>query len=181
MNWHGLRWPVVALAFAGSLLAIWGGQHLVNQYDYQVPLQQAVAADKSVTSFTVSDQGQSTIYQVRFQPGGNLEEEWQGLNNILAAKTGGHAYRIEPLDNPDPTLTQVYYNSQYAIYDALARGTFQAMAEQVQTQAKAAGVTAGLWVDDQNIYLDLSDGGHYLQRIFPRPTVAGSGNGGING
>ena len=180
MNWHGLRWPVVALAFAGSLLAIWGGQYLFQRYGYQAPLQQAVAADQSVESFTVSDQGRSTVYSVRFQPGGNLEQEWQDLNQILAARAGGRSYRIEPVDNPDPALDQVYYNVQYAIYDALARGTFQAMADRVSREAKAAGVTAGLWVDDQNIYLELSDGSHFVQKIFPRPRAADAG-GAANG
>ncbi|HUW64379.1 MAG TPA: hypothetical protein VMW83_06750 [Spirochaetia bacterium] len=180
MNWHGLRWPVVALAFAGSLLAIWGGQRLVNQYDHQVPLRQAVQADKSVVSYTVSDQGQSTVFQVRFQAGGNLEEEWQQLNSTLKPLMGGHSYRIEPLDNPDPKLNEVYYNSQYALYEAQERGTFQAMADRVGQEAKAAGVKVGLYVDDQNIYLDLSDGAGSLQRIFPRsaaPAAANSLNG----
>ncbi|MDA8336658.1 MAG: hypothetical protein M0Z41_16990 [Peptococcaceae bacterium] len=180
MNWHGLRWPVVALAFAGSLLAIWAGHRLLNRYDYQVPLEQAVARDKSVESFTVGDQGQPNIYQVRFPTGGNLEEEWRGLNRILADRTGGRPYRIEILDNPDQKLNQVYYNVQYAIYGALARGTFQAMAGRVENQAKQAGVTAGLWVDGRNIYLDLSDGGHSLQKVFPRTAATGTG-GAVNG
>lgn len=170
MNWRGLRWPVVALAFAGSLLAIWGGQLLINHYDYQVPLRQAVQADKSVTNYTVSDQGQSTVFLVRFQPGGDLETEWQQLNGILKPLMGERSYRIEPLDNPDSKLTQVYYNSQYALYEAQERGTFQAMDDQVTREAKAAGVTVSLWVDDQNIYLDLIDGKASLQRIFPRST-----------
>jgi len=133
-----------------------------------------VAADKSVESFTVSDQGPTTIYRVRFRPGGDLEQEWRQLNHILASTTGGGSYRIEPLDNPDPTLNHVYYNIQYSIYDALARGTFQAMAGEVRGRAAAAGVTVGLWVDAHNIYLDLSDGSHSLEKIFPRPAGGGA-------
>ncbi|HZK17686.1 MAG TPA: hypothetical protein VFD15_00075, partial [Clostridia bacterium] len=61
----------------------------------------------------------------------------------------------------------------YIIYEAVARGNFNEMAERVTGESKSIGAEAKIFIDEENVYIHLSKDNSYLNSVVPRDKGGG--------
>ncbi|MCL2337331.1 MAG: hypothetical protein FWC60_07930 [Firmicutes bacterium] len=183
MQWQGIKIPVVALALVIALAAFFGSHWLYKSLSFEEPLKKELDANKLVTGYTIEDSGAGQ-YQVSvaMKKTGNLMLAYRQIDDAVKEVMGGKQYRIKLADQRDEQLTEQYYQGHFAVYEALVRGNFREMAGELSKLAERAGVESKVYVDENNIYWQMSHGQHYLYEVIPRPlSGAGPGNAGSGG
>ncbi|MDI6631222.1 MAG: hypothetical protein AB1507_02055 [Bacillota bacterium] len=179
MVWQGLQLKAVLVALAIGLVCLFGGQWLYNKYGYQQSLQQALAAQPQVADFKLEERSDQLVVTVRLRNPGNLQLTYKELRQAIGEALGSRPFTLELTDNRDAALEEVFYRSQFAIYQAFVQGSFEEMEQEVNAHARAAGAQARLYLDGENLYLTLTRGDRFLAAVIPRnPPQAAPG--GVN-
>ena len=183
MQWQGMKIHVVALALVIALAAFLGVHWIYNSLNFKEPLKKELDADNLVSSYTIDDSG-AGCYQVSvaMKKTGNLMLAYRQVDEAVKKVMGGKQYQIKLADQRDEQLMNQYYQGHFAIYEALARGNFRDMANELSALADRAGVESKVYIDENNIYWQMSHGQHYLYEVIPRPLSGyGSGAAGLGG
>ncbi|ACV63859.1 hypothetical protein Dtox_3107 [Desulfofarcimen acetoxidans DSM 771] len=167
MKLHGLRIPVVVLSLLLGLSLFFGCQWLYQKYNYKQPLVASLSENKAVLSYEVDDKHDQLLIEVRMSTP-NLMEDYKKLYTKLDAIMGKKPFILKLTDDRDSELIKAYYNSQYAIYQAISRGTYQEMAAVINKESIALGVESKVFIDRDNIYLQMKHNNHELNEIVPR-------------
>jgi hypothetical protein len=174
MQWQGFRIPIVITSLVVGLLLLVGAQWLFNRYNYEQPLEDLMKGSKAVQSYRIDDDRPVIRVQVKFREVNNLAQTYRDLESSLKDVLGAKEFVIELKDNRNPQLEEIYYYSQFAVYEALARGDFINMEQHISRRAASAGATAKVNIDHSAIYVQMEKGDHYLYEIIP---VMGTDNG----
>lgn len=175
MQWHGLKIPIIILSLLAGMAVIFGVQWLYQKYNFQEPLNAALSGNKAVESFQVQNKGRTMEVSFSVSYDGDLRQTYQEVRQELSRTMGKRYFDLVLTDDRDETLKQVWYNSQYAVYQAVAQGTYQDMAAVVNREALAAGAEAKIYIDRENIYIRLKHQGHTLDEVIPRESEQFSG------
>lgn len=158
----GLRWPVVAAAFALSLVALMGGYQLYQKYQIQLPVERRIVATGLAAEVAWVEPGKEV--SVRLRPVGDL---CQAYGELQRAAGPGVVVRIA--DRATPELEALYRRVEPALYEAAALNNFTSMAKRVESVAREGGLdTWAVRIDENRIYLQFSLKGSYLYRVIPR-------------
>ncbi|GAB6180732.1 hypothetical protein JCM14036_20510 [Desulfotomaculum defluvii] len=170
MQWHGLKIPVIFLTFVIGLALVFGGQWFYQQYNFQQPLNEVLANKELVEKYTIKEDPTKSLITIELSKNANnLMVAYQELNQSVSEVMGENLYQIEILSQTDDSLDQVFYESHHVIYQAQVMGNFPQVAQKVEEAARKQGVDGKVFVDENNIYLQLAKpDGHYLFRIIPR-------------
>lgn len=187
MQWKGLKIHVIIFSLLAGIAIIFGAQYLYQKYSTQRPLNDVLNSRQSVESYQLSSENNQLRVSIKVRYDANLMQAYKEVQKDLTGVMGRKVYNLVLIDNPDEVLEQVWYQSQYAVYQAQSQGSFQEMAEVVNREAPACGAEAKVYIDQENIYLRLQHQGHTLDEVIPRGAeqVAGdsrttSGGGGVN-
>ncbi|AEG60196.1 hypothetical protein [Desulforamulus ruminis] len=170
MQWHGLKLPVIFLAFVCGLALAFGGQWGYQEFTFQKPLNKVLAENNLVKDFKVEEKENRSVVQVTLSGNeGNLMTAYQELNQLTSQVMGKKPFVLEIVSNPDPSLEQAYYESHFVIYQAQVAGNFPEVARKVEETAQKYGAEGKVYVDEHNLYIQISEpDGHYLNKIIPR-------------
>ncbi|MEW6173629.1 MAG: hypothetical protein AB1510_11290 [Bacillota bacterium] len=168
MIWYGFRIKAIIISLVIGLVCLFGGQWLYDKYGYQQSLQQVLERQPQVVDFKTEEQGDRLAVKVRLRSAGDLMVTYQQLEDALDNALGNRPFVLELLDNRDASLEEAYYQSQFAIYQALAQGSFKEMEAEINRQAGAVGATSRVYIDGENIYLALIKGDRFLTKVIPR-------------
>lgn len=175
MQWQGLKVPVIILSLLAGLAIIFGAQWLYQKYSFQGPLNTALSGNKAIESYQVSNDNRILRVSITVNYDADLMESYKEVRKELNDTMGKRPFILTLKDSRDDVLKQVWYNSQYAVYQAVAQGSYQDMAAVVNREAQASGAEARINIDQENIFLRLKHQGHTLDEVIPR------GAGQING
>lgn len=168
MPLRGLRIPVIILSLLVGLGAFFGARWLYNKFSVEEPLTKVLAANKAVQSYTIERERPVTRVILHLAPTANLKETYQELQGEIRGVLGRQRFEIKLVDNRDKKLARVYYYGQFAIYEAIKRGNYREMITYLEEQAGKEGATAAVFLDQENIYVQIQDQDHYLYEIIPR-------------
>lgn len=171
MSWSGLRAYWIVIFGAVTLAALWFGQVLYERYYVHAPLQEALLQVDGVVAVEITqDQVEVKLAQIS-----DLSETFTQIRKVTEASP--YQGRIIIKDNPDPRLEATWDKMHLAIYEAASRANFQTMAATVARVAGVGGIDSyAAAVDNDYIYVQLSDGSHYLYRVIPRQTGGQGGS-----
>ena len=167
MQWQGLKIPIIIVSLLTGLALIFGVQWLYQKYNYQEPLTAALSQNEAIDSFQIKNEGRQLQIHISVHYDHNLMQAYKELNKELSRILGRKSFQIILEDNPDDVLNQVWYNAQYAVYQAAFQGSFQDMARAVNREAQAFGVAAQINLDQEKIYIRLKHQGHNFDEIIP--------------
>lgn len=183
MQWQGLKFPVIILAFVLGLALAFGGQWAYKQYNINQPLNKVLAENKLVAEFKVEEDSTYPIIKVKLsKDANNLMEAYQELSQLTDDVMGNTQYELQLMNESDSSLDKAYYESHHVIYQAQVTGNFPDVLKVVQENSKKQGAEGRVFVDQSNIYVQISKpDGHFLNKIIPRTTnsIAGQGGGQI--
>lgn len=179
MQWKGLKIHLIIFSLLAGIALIFGAQYFYQKYSTQGPLNAVLSSSQSVESYQLSSENSQLRVSIKIRYDANLMQAYKEVQKDLARVMGRKSYNMVLYDSRDEVLEQVWYQSQYAIYQAQSQGSLQEMADVVNREAQARGAEAKIYIDQENIYLRLQHQGHTLDEVIPR--VAGQGAGDSSG
>jgi len=174
MPWNNLNFKMIIVAFVVGLVLLFGGQYVYLKYGFNQPVRQALADNPAVAGYTLDEQGPEPVISVHLKRTDNLQESYRELKQEIDRSMRGRPYQLIIKDERDDSLEEVFYNSQFIIYQAIAQGGFQEMADEVRARARAANAEARIYLDSEYVYVQMENEHGFLAEIIPRQT---GGNG----
>lgn len=167
----------IALIITVSGLYI--GQALWQNYAVDLPLNKALHSIDGVKKATWDNSGKingSVNICVSLDSTADLHKAYGALREKIEETLKGRKYTLKIEDNPAPELEQAYYEIHYYIQKAILDGDFPLLEEKVREKAAAAGAESRVYVDAQNIYLQLNKGSSSLYSVIARISGGTGGN-----
>lgn len=168
MQWKGLKIHVIIVSLLAGIALIFGAQYFYQRYSTEAPLNAALKSSQHVESFQLSSENNQLRVDIKIHHDANLMQAYKEVQKELSRIMGRKVYSVVLTDSRDDVLEQVWYQSQYAVYQAQSQGSFQEMADVVNMEAQARGAEARVYIDQENIYLRLQHQGHTLDEVIPR-------------
>ncbi len=173
MKVYGLRVAVIALSFLFGILFFFGVSQYYNIYNIEKPLGEKIDELVDVQKYVIDKQGDTFVVTVIINETADLGKSYRELYESVNEIVRGRDFRITLQDNRNEELSGLYYRCQYIIYEAIARGNFNEMAERVTKESLGIGAEAKIFIDEENVYLHLAKDGRYLNNVVPRGTRGG--------
>lgn len=176
MKWQGFHIPIIILSLLGGLALFFGGQFLYIKYNVEQPLERIIASSEYVQEYQIEEKAGVILIEVEFAPGSqvNIAESYNNLHQQSKEILGRKSFDIELKDKPDTDLEDAWRRSQYSIHQSIMLGNFPEMAEEVEKYAEEKNAFAKVYVDHDNIYVQMyKDDGHNLLRVVARQKAIG--------
>lgn len=162
-----------------TLACLFIGQALWQNYAVDLPLDKALNDIDGVEKVTLDDSSKIndaiTIY-VTLNNTVNLQKTYNEINKKIDQTLKGNEYILEIKDNRTSELDQAYYDIHYYIQKAIVDGDFPMLEAKVREKADTAGAAARVFVDEKNIYLQLSKKDSVLYAVTARNSDKMGGN-----
>ncbi len=155
-------------AFVITFSLGFGAYYLYSRYNIEKPLLTQIDKISSVEESWMEKQ--DNIYTIRITLGRveNLQEKYKQLDEMVREKLGEGQYQIV-IDTEDNTiLDQVYYDIQPIVYEALANNQYVWMRDEIGRIATQEQLEYKMFIDDNHVYLQFSDGDDYQYYIIDR-------------
>ena len=173
MQIKGLRLLVVAGAVISTLAVLLAIQYFHQKYKVEEPLFKMYSQTKLVNKVDLEDKGNKIKVILHVNKTDNLKEAYQELSAQTEKVIGHPDFKMELVDTRTPVLESAFYESQFIIYEALAKGDFTKMADIIRQNAESAGAESRVFIDNENIYVEFMKGDNYLYEIVSRDQVRG--------
>lgn len=167
MSLKDLRWPVVAVCCFVVFSLLLGGQRLYQKYYVERPLTQHIQAVTGVQEVHFEGKQGNRRLVVRLGVVPDFQQTYTELLNVTRSNLNNKQVELVIMDRRSAALTSIWRDAQFAIYEAMINGNLSQMKEAVYQEAQQAGSTCVLYLDKQNIYVQLQQGECYLYEAVP--------------
>ena len=168
MNIKGIRLPVVVLTVVMVLAVLFGIQYIYHKVNVEQPLFKLYSQTKAVQKFEIDNKSNVTEVNIDLKKTDNLQQTYQKLYLTTVKVLGKNNFQLKIKDNRNKDLENAYYSMQFIINEALMRGNFSQMAQVINEKASETKAVSKVFIDDQNIYIQLEKENSYLYEIVPR-------------
>lgn len=169
MKIKGLNVFIVILVFVLSLAGVMALERVMGTYTVDKPLRQALEGMEGVQAFEVKRDSGKTNLVIRLRDVDDLQYTYKELHRVSTKMLGKKLGSIWISDNRDTTLTELYYQVHYSLYEGAMKGNFGVMAARIKdTLEPYDKVTYKLSVDNSTIYFQMKCEEKYLYEIIPR-------------
>ncbi|MFZ5642375.1 MAG: hypothetical protein ACOY46_02145 [Bacillota bacterium] len=168
MQWNGVKVHIVLLALLVGLASLWGGQWVFNRYNYERPMAKLLGENKDISSYSINKNGSELEVEIKLKKVDNLQETYGTLQQSINGAVGGRKVKITVTDDRDATLNEVYHDTRLAAYEAIERGNFLEMGDFIERRASSEGAQARVFLDRENLYIQIYHENNYLYDIIPR-------------
>ena len=167
------------IALVITVAGLYAGQSVWQNYAFDLPLDKALNEIDGVEEVTRDNSNSindpMNIY-VKLGNTANLQKTHMEINKKIEQILKSRQYTLEIRDNRSPDLEQAYYDIHCYIQKAIVDGDFPILEEKVREKAESAGAEAKLYVDEQNIYLQLTKNNSSLYAVVARHSGRIGGN-----
>lgn len=174
MNINYIRILKGCIALIITVACLYIGQALWQNYAVDLPLDNALHGIDGVEKVTW-DNGDSindTVnIAVTLKNTVNIKKTYDEMINKIEQTLKDRKYTLKIEDNRSTELEQTYYDIHYYIQKAIVDGDFPLLEEKVQEKAGFAGITAKVYVDQYNIYLQMIKDSSSLYSVTARNPV----------
>ncbi|GFN23790.1 hypothetical protein [Thermanaeromonas sp. C210] len=164
---QGWRLPYVVVACLLSAAFFFGGQFVYERFFLDRPVWEELQAEPGVERVKVQRADGTEEVVVELGRVENLEATYRSLEGTLERYYRPGTFQLLITDRRSPALEELWDKGQFAVYEAAVRGNFTAMARELESQARAAGMDIKLDMDGRRIYVALYQGPYYLYEIVP--------------
>lgn len=171
MNRERNPWLSGVIALVATLLILFGGQTVYHTFAVAKPLDKAFDGIDGVKSVAWENiEGKAVSLQVSLDNAVNLQETYKKIESKAKSVLGQTPLKINISDTRNAELEKVLHEMHFDIQEAIATGRFSAMAETIKNKAANYGVQEQVYIDAQNVYLQLTKGEADLYAVIPRST-----------
>lgn len=156
---------IITVACLLIVQAVW------QSYVVDLPLDKALNDIDGVLRVTLDESHKmndsKTIY-VTLDNTTNLQKTYKEISTKIEQTLKSSEYTLEIKDKRSTELEQTYYDIHYYIQKAIVDGDFPLLEAKVREKADLGGATAKVYVDEQNIYLQLAKNDSFLYSVVAR-------------
>lgn len=164
----GFRVIVIATAIIVTLALLFGIKYVNERFNIEKPLFKMYSETKLVLKPSIDKEGDTTTITLTLKKTDNLYSAYQDIKSDTEKVLGDKKFQIKILDKRSPELEEAYRDSQFVVYEALAKGNYTSIPAEVARYAAAKGAKAKVYIDGENIYVSLYKGDNYLYEIISR-------------
>lgn len=159
-----------------TLAVLFGGLQIYRNYVLIRPLEGQLAQIPAVESAQIQSTsgGPEAVVQLRAVP--DLQTAYRQISADIFAAFGGPV-NIILRDNRSPSLVNAEEQLEPILLQGLAHGNYVSMIRQFRLEAAKLHIAARITMDTSHVFVQLSQGAHYLYDIL---TYAGN-SAGVNG
>ncbi|MHB9146185.1 MAG: hypothetical protein ACYC5Y_12715 [Symbiobacteriia bacterium] len=174
MNLRNFNWPVVLTTLVLTLGLGLGGMYLVRLRTESAPLQKFYATQPEVRQTDIQRDGDQFVINLTLGPVADFRQAYMQLDQGTYAVLRDHkAYRLVIHDGRNPALEDDYYQLHFGLQSGIATGDFNRMADGFNTKSQQLGLqNYKVWVDSDQLYVQLQGQGGYLYEVLTRPAPA---------
>ncbi|NLB89142.1 MAG: hypothetical protein GX790_07965 [Syntrophomonadaceae bacterium] len=159
---------IIALITVFGLL--WGGFTLYKKLRVEEPLTKGLREIKAVSSVSVT-KDKVYVIEVKLDKVEDIQSVYQSLIKAIEGTLKENEYELVILDNENKVLKDLYKELQPVIYEGLANNGFVWLDETLAKTVKGDVIIYDLFVDEENLYIQLFNGDYYMYKILPRPSA----------
>jgi len=163
-----MRVYVVLAAIMVTLVVLLTFQFVYQKYNIEQPLFKMYSQTKLVSDVKVEENGSMINVILEVKKTENLRDTYRELTGYTEQVVGSDNYKMTLTDKRTKALEEVYYESQFIIYEAMAKGDYTRMADIIRQNAAKAGAEARVFIDHDYIYIQLTKDKDYLYEIVSR-------------
>lgn len=161
--------PIVLIAVL-VLAILFGGWQAYQHFNLLNPLKQNLQQVEGVKTVSIAT-GNPDVVDIQLGPfdklkNGDLQQTYHDLENQISSRLGS-GVTLHLSDDEDASLVQSFETLRPYILEGLRKGNYTEMIAQVTKMAKAKHLECRLTIDDENAYLQLAKGSHYLYYVEP--------------
>ncbi len=145
-----------------------GSYYLYSRYNIEKPLLTQIDSLASVEESQLEKQDEIYLLKITLGKVENLQKEYEQIDDMAREKLGANNYQIVLIKQNNTILDQVYYDIQPVIYEALANNQYVWMKDEIGKFARQEQIKYKMFVDDNRVYLQFSDGDDYQYYIVDR-------------
>jgi hypothetical protein len=156
---------ILTVACLFAIQAVW------QTYAVDSPLDKTLKEIDSVVAVTLEDRkktNEGTMIYVTLGNVDNLQKTYEEITAKTEQTLKGSKYTLKIQDNRSQELDQAYYNIHYYVQKSMVDGDFPQLEAKIQEKAHRIEATAKLYVDKENIYLQLSKNNQFLYTVVAR-------------
>lgn len=168
MEKGNIKIVTVLIVLGISLGLLLGVQKYYNNSFVKEPVKQSLEQLSFVESVDASQVNGIYDYRVQIKKYGNVQYEYQKVDELIAADLEGKEYQFTLLDHRSPKLQKDLEDLQLSIYEAMAKNNYLWLDEIFRQKAAANGFSYKLYIDDERLYIQLKDQDAFLYEIIER-------------
>ncbi|MNB90257.1 hypothetical protein D3C75_373140 [compost metagenome] len=167
-----LRLMPVLLTSLLSAALLFGGWYAYRQFAVQEPLQKIVSSYEGVNESHISINRNEVTLKLELEPGTKLRELVQYVNTEGKSAMGGRTLKLDVDQNSSQLLDEYWEKAMFSVAEAMESRKYTLIPTKLdglKTQnTEYKDVTATTEIDDNNVYVSLSDGKQSKFIILPR-------------
>lgn len=165
------RIAVGLLTLLLTLGILFGGYSVFTVYGIEKPAEKSLTSVEYVSAVSIEKENNIYNIRVKLEPVENLQKTYSNLQQAASQRLAADSYILHITDNRNQRLDQLYTELQPGVQQALARHEFVWLDSELRQKTDELGIEYQLMVDENNIYIHLTDGNFYLYEIVARPDL----------
>lgn len=168
MEKGNLKIVTVIIVLGISLGLLLGMQKYYNNNFVEEPVKQKLEQLSFVESVDASKKNGIYDYKVQIRQAGNVQYEYEKVDEVIADNLKGKEYQFTMLDHRSSKLQKDLENLELNIYEAMAKNNYLWLDQTFRQTSAANGFSYKLYIDDQRLYIQLKDQDAFLYEIIER-------------
>jgi hypothetical protein len=156
--------PLIVTAIV-TLAVLFGGYQAYQRFNMIDPLEAQLKTVDGVENVQVQA-GNPIVVRIELGPVKDLQTTYHEVSHTVTQVVGSEG-DVVLVDHANATLNEAYETLQPYLLEGVAKGNYTEMMSAVQGKAQKMGINARITMDEHNIYVQLSQGDHYLYHVLP--------------
>ncbi len=174
-----LRYSVIAAIVVIVLGLLFGGQWAYTKYVLEKPVEDALKLPE-IERAEFLEETETVV--VKLKDVDNLRETYVEIQDRLEASRKTDNLKLQITDNRSPMLEDAWYQSQFAVHQAIMQGDFIAMHQTLRDIAAEYKLDRhGVFIDSDRVYVEFHQGGKNLYEVISREIPGREANAPLNG
>ncbi|KGE17779.1 hypothetical protein [Paenibacillus wynnii] len=164
-----LRLVPVLLTSLLSVALMFGGWFLYRQFAIQEPLQKIVNSYQGVNKSHISINRNEVSLKLDLQPGTKLRDLVQYISTEGESVIGGRSIKLDLEQHSSEELDEIWDQAMFSVAEAMESRKYTLIPAKLdQLKEQYEGITATTEIDDNNVYVSLTNGKESKFIILPR-------------
>jgi len=162
-----LNGKIIVIVALLSFFCVFLGQFIYNKYYLLNPLEKQLQSLPQVQQVII-EKTEESVVKVSLTKVSNLASSYQKIEKIVKKKIGKKA-KIEIRGQPNDNLKEIERQMSFSLQEAALLGNYAHMDKKLQEIAQKNKLSKWkVYLDQENIYIQLFDGNNYLYEVVPR-------------